>query len=176
MVGNSFFSTVQGLSSTGTPLTVPAQNAAKFASVYVDKWGPFNTIGYYVTTADTSTTNLYDIGGYGPGCLAGAANVPLAFHTGALAGNTLAPTTGFHSHALSATNVVLTPGWYCVGYTGNASTNVMVIGGNTGSTFFTQFATNVAVASASTTGAFNSTITAPATAQALQQQVGIWLF
>jgi hypothetical protein len=145
-----------------------ATNHIGLAAFYVPSPGlTASHINYQVNTAD-NTSNSYDVGAYGPGCLNGATNVPLAFHTGTVAGTILAPSTGTkYNLAISGAPVTLSPGWYCAAWTSSATTPAFVWGGVTNSNqyLFTPFSP-----STSTTGG-GSTLPAIITAPALSWAV-----
>lgn len=139
----------------GTPLTT---NQIKITPVYIDHTIVVSTIGYSVTTAD-NTSNSYDLGAFGPGCFNGTAGVARAFHTGTVAGSSLAPSTGTKTIAITGGPITVLPGFYCFGFTSNAASPTMVLGGSVGALLMPwSFQTS------GTTGgsALPSTITAPA--------------
>jgi hypothetical protein len=153
-----------GVGTGSSSGSAPAQNATKVNSFYIDKPGVVSNIAYDVITAD-NTSNVYDLGIYGPGCLNSATGVPLVAHIGATAGTTFAPSTGVKSLALTSSNVAVSSGWYCEGLTSSASTPAAVIGGAAGRPV--EFAHGAAPGGSTGTtsgGVLNSTITAPATA------------
>lgn len=117
---------------------------------------------YAVQTAD-NTANSYDIGWYGPGCLSGATNVPLFWHSGTTAGTSFAPSAAVREIAPTSAPSVTTPGWYCMAYTSNAATPAAVLGGDSSTNYWLPF--NWAGAGSISGGGATlpSTITAPAT-------------
>ena len=145
-----------------------AQNATKLSSIYISQSiATLSSMGYAIATAD-NTSNVYDIGFYGPGCLGGATGVPLAFHTGATAGTTLAPSTGAKTIAITGAPVAvnLVPGWYCFANTSSAASPTAVFGGDSVNIHVAMFTHGAAPAGGTGTtsgGVLNATITAPAT-------------
>lgn len=174
-----------GLSSLATSgstnvLLAVAANTTALTSWYI----PWNistasNFVYSVGSVADNTANNYDLGIYGPGCLGGATNVPLIFHTGALPGTTLFPSIGVKNLALSGAPVAINivPGWYCFAVTsdGNAVAPAARVGGDTGG-HMEQFANQAAPAGGTGTtvgGVLNPTITAPATSFQIAGQVFI---
>jgi hypothetical protein len=158
---NTYFQDFPGGSVNGGVGGV-TQNQIRLNAVYLPSNTTLSNIAYESATAD-NTANSYDIGAYGPGCLAGTASIPLAFHTGTLAGTVLFPSSGnFFSHAITGGPVTVAQGWYCFAFTSNAATPLAVIGGNTGGTAaWSAFASNAITGGGAV---LPSTITAPATA------------
>ena len=124
-----------------------------------------------VNVAD-NTANSYDIGLYGPGCLGGASGIPLAVHTGTVAGSGIgAGATGIISIAMTGGGATLSPGWYALAFTSNAASPLFKFGKNAAADRV-PWGT-----SASTTGGgatLPSTITCPATS-ALTNQGRVFL-
>ena len=121
-----------------------------------------NDIFYYVQTADNST-NDYDLGAYGPGCLNGATSIPLAFHTGSTAGTTFAPSTGGKQLALSGAPVTaVSAGWYCFALTSNAASPTAKLGvDTTTSSYWVPFSSSTWNDVSGGGATLPSTITAP---------------
>lgn len=93
-----------------------------FSSNTVKVWGivipygvSFSHIDYDVSTLDSSTSDNYDVGLYGP-CGVGAASCPLVTHIGA---QNLS-STGYKQ--ASVTSSTIQPGLYWIAITGNATT------------------------------------------------------
>ncbi len=168
---NTFYQTQN--SATSNPATAAVTtNQINLYSFYVPNGVTTSNLGYYVQTAD-NTSNSYDVGAYGPGCLNSATSVPLAFHIGTSAGTSLAASTGGKTAGLSSAPVTIAPGWYCFAYTSNASSPALVFGGQNSSVFALPFS------SASISGggsSLPSTITAPALSWGPAGQMWIYLY
>jgi hypothetical protein len=153
----TFYQTQSSATSNAATAAVTTNNVKLYA-FYVPSPIKTSNFGYYIQTAD-NTSNSYDVGAYGPGCLNSVSNVPLAFHIGTTAGTTLAPSTGAKTLALAGGPITIAPGWYCFAYTSSAATPALVFGGQSSQIFALPFAT----ASVGGGGAtLPSTITAPA--------------
>ena len=157
---NTQFTNVPVGSATTVEGTAVTTNQIKLAYVYIPQPGlsGITDLVYSVTTGD-NTTNLYDFGLYGPGCINGATSIPLAGHIGASLGSTVAPSGGRFHTALTATEA-LTAGDYCFAWTSSATTPLVVLGGTTG-TNYAPFPVSTVAAQTSTSGVLPSTITAP---------------
>jgi hypothetical protein len=149
-------------------------NNIRLVPFYVNYPTVLSNIAYDVTTAD-NTANSYDMGAFGPGCFSGTASIPLVFHTGTVAGTSLAPSTGFHSIAVTGAPITIQPGQYCFAWTSSATTPAMVIGGSTAAYALTPFASTLT--SGSLGGAtLPTTITAPALSWGLTGEVALGLY
>ncbi len=160
---NSVFATLPGFASSATALTAPATNATKLIPFYVPQPGASaaDYVSIWIMTAD-NTANLYDVGIYGPGCFNAAASVPLVWHTGPVAGSTIAAATGLNQMTAGAT-VAIGSGWYCLAVTSSATTPAMAIGGAGANGMYVPF--SISTAGPTTSGAtLPSTLTAPALA------------
>ena len=108
-------------SGTASGQTV-VQNQTVYYSFTVPNTVTVGFFVYRVTTAD-NTGNLYDIGVYS---VAGS----LLLHTGATAGSTLFPGTGFKFNvAITGSPVILYPGTYLFAITTNCGGSCAVLGG-----------------------------------------------
>jgi hypothetical protein len=168
--GATAFSTGASTSSTNVILGL-TQNATFLYSFYLPYFvSVLSYITYHEGTLSDNTSNLYDIGIYGPGCLNGAANVPLVCHTGALPGTTICPTNATDMKiplAGGPVTVNMVPGWYAVAVTSNAVTPGIRISGDAAvvrDLMFTNAAAPGGGTGTTSGGALNSTITAPALA------------
>jgi hypothetical protein len=168
VAGNAVYWTQENAETTSR-LTAPAQNTTKLASFYITR--PLGSVGtgdmiVFVATNDNST-NVYDIGVYGPNCNSGATNVPLLFHVGPLAGSAIQTSNNFSNNLTMSTKVLnAIPGWYCLAVTSSAASPVLTLGGS-GSSFGlpVAFALNSSPGGSTgttTSGTLNNTITAPA--------------
>ncbi len=166
-----FFQNTQTIGSNLGGLTTI--NQIKMFSFYLPHPIAVSNIGYQVNTAD-NTANSYDIGLYGPGALGGAANIPLALHTGTKAGSVLMPSATFHSSAVSGAPVTIQPGWYAFAYTGNAGTTSAFQGASGAP--FQLIAAWATVQIAGGGSVLPSTITAPATSFNVQNGIFVVLF
>jgi len=99
-----------------------AGSGQAFSSNTVKVWGvvipygvAFSHIDYDVSTLDSSTSDNYDIGLYGP-CAVNASSCPLVTHIGAQN----LTSTGYKQQ--SVTSATLQPGLYWIAITGNAAT------------------------------------------------------
>ncbi len=167
----TFYQTQNSATSTAATTAVTTNHINLYA-FYVPNPVTTSNLGYDVQTAD-NTSNSYDVGAYGPGCINSATSVPLAFHIGTTAGTTLAPSTGAKTSALSGGPITIAPGWYCFAFTSNASSPAVVFGGQNSSLFALPFS------SASITGggsSLPSTITAPALSWGAAGQLWMYLF
>jgi hypothetical protein len=167
----TFYQTQSSATSNAATAAVTTNNIKLYA-FYVPFPVKTSNFGYYIQTAD-NTSNSYDVGAYGPGCLNSTSNVPLAFHIGTTAGTTLAPSTGAKTLALAGGPITIAPGWYCFAYTSSAATPALVFGGQSSQIFALPFAT----ASVGGGGAaLPSTITAPALAWGPNAQLWMYLY
>ncbi len=170
---NTYYQDLAGGSVNGGVGGV-AQNQIRLNAVYLPYNTTISTISWETATQD-NTANAYDVGAYGPGCFAGTASIPLAFHTGSLAGTTLFPSTGnFVSHAVTGAPVTVAQGWYCIAFTGSAASPAAIMGGNTGGTASWSAWASVAISGGGAT--LPSTITAPATSFANHNQVFVTVY
>lgn len=167
VIGPSF--STGAVTQTTNVLLGLTQNNTLLASFYLaSSTSVVNTVAYDVTLAD-ATANVYDIGLYGPGCVGGAASVPLVLHSGPQAGTVLFPSTGSKTFTPvgSPLTVNMVPGWYCVAYTSSGATPAGRIGGESSSGHLVVFANATAPGGGTGTtsaGTLNNTITAPALA------------
>jgi hypothetical protein len=158
---NSFFTNIPiGAATTAETAAFTTANEIFLWPIYIPAPGNAGEtfIQYDVNAAD-NTTNLNDIGIYGPGCTNGATGVPLAADMGATLGTSMANTTGRFHRALQVT-ASLAAGWYCGAVTSNSATSALILGGNP-TPNYAPFAVNAIAAQTSTGGALPSTITAP---------------
>lgn len=145
--------------SGGTTATgVTTQNHIRLFSIIL---GQITTghFAIHVAAADNSA-NSYDIGLYGPGCNGGASNVPLAAHTGTIAGSSFASATGFNQSIQWAQTYDIPAGWYCLAFTSSAASPLLNLGGLTNSSSPSIFTTSNTTTGGGAT--LPSTITAPA--------------
>ena len=167
----TFYQTQSSATSNAATAAVTTNNVKLYA-FYVPSPIKTSNFGYYIQTAD-NTSNSYDVGAYGPGCLNSVSNVPLAFHIGTTAGTTLAPSTGAKTLGLAGGPITIAPGWYCFAYTSSAATPAVVFGGQSGQNFALPFAT----ASVGGGGAtLPATITAPALGWGPNAQLWMYLY
>ncbi len=175
-----------GTSSSGAAITfqvtnnsttgvggIITQNHIFLSSFFLPYPVTFSNMVWAVNGTDNSA-NSYDIGLYGPGCLGGAANIPLAAHTGTAAGSVLFPTSAYHNHSVSGAPLTLSPGYYALAYTTSAVSPTASLKGDGGSNYWLPFALSV-----TTTGggaALPSTITCPATSFAAQNMPNLTLY
>lgn len=97
--------------STSTNLITFGVNAIKVTAMVVSVPIKVSNIEYIIGTPDTSGTNLYDVGIYGP-CTSGQSNCPLVTHIGATAGSSFSASTGAHNLALIGAPVSIASGRY----------------------------------------------------------------
>ena len=90
-------------------------NTVKVWGVIIPYGVGFSHIDYDVSTLDSSTSDNYDIGLYGP-CAVGASSCPLVTHIGAQN----LTSTGYKQ--ASVTSATIQPGLYWIAITGNATT------------------------------------------------------
>jgi hypothetical protein len=164
------------VNSTSAIGSAVAQNATKLSSFYVSvSVSSLGHLAYALSTAD-NTANVYDIGIYGPGCLAGGTSIPLVVHTGPTAGTTLASSTGVKTIAVTGAPVTVNmpPGWYCFANTSSAAAPAAVFAGDSVNIHLAMFTHGAAPASSTGTtssGTLNSTITAPALSALIEPTV-----
>ncbi len=175
-----------GTSSSGAAITfqvtnnsttgvggIITQNHIFLSSFFLPYPVTFSNMVWAVNGTDNSA-NSYDIGLYGPGCLGGAAGIPLAAHTGTAAGSVLFPTSAYHNHSVSGAPLTLQPGYYALAYTTSAASPTASLKGDGGSNYWLPFALSV-----TTTGggaALPSTVTCPATSFAAQNMPNLTLY
>jgi hypothetical protein len=167
--GAAFFQSTPSNRTTATSFT---SGSVLAYSVYITNPGPYNNIAFGITTADNNSSDDYDFGLYGAGCLGGASSVPLALHIGATPGSTWGSSPGVKMQALSGAPITLTSGWYCFAWTGNA--NTLKIGNDNGAIYVGMFSSGTSIGSYSS--GLPSTVTAPATSPTTTAQVWFELY
>lgn len=155
-----------GTTATGTT----TQNHIRIFSFSVNFEVQTSKLGIYVQAADNSA-NSYDIGIYGPGCYGGATNIPLAAHTGTIAGSAFASATGVNNLLTWTGASDISAGIYCFAFTSSAASPTLNLGGGTNSFAAQWFATSASMTGGGST--LPSTITAPTLAFSAQSTATI---
>jgi hypothetical protein len=149
---STFIQTAPGFGNGGSVFTTIANNINIEGSIET-QGGVFNTLKIRIQADDLTGGDLYDVGLYGPNCIAGS-SCSLAAHIGA----TAIGATGLLSASLVSAPVTLAAGQYWICTTGNATTAQYVYATG-GPSMIIPFSTQQGTATTSSGGALPSSIT-----------------
>jgi hypothetical protein len=169
--GATMWMPVPHASSSGTVFSTTANKAAFFGAM-LGFQKTRSQVGYYVATADTSSTT-YDLGIYS-GTSGGSCT--LVAHTGSVAGST-AMTAGAHTVNWTGGNVTLQPGRYYLALTASATSSTAVLyGDSAGVTFAGGTGTsNVGNVSVTSGGTLPGSATCPTDSVTVAALIPAWL-